>query len=508
MTPLAVPSVKRVSLPQWLPLAAVGLFALVMLRILPTNLDVSWGLTMAEKWLDGARLYIDLIEVNPPATVFLYVMPVVIARHTGLSPEVTANGLIFLGVAVSLGVTGRILSAAKLVPSERVWPLVTIAAALLLILPAQNFGEREHIAVIAILPFLAVSWLRSVRLAPSLQGTLTAGIGAGITAIIKPYFAVAVLFAGVAAALSARSWRVLFALENWIAAAMLAAYVLFVWCIYPVYFAEMMPLLSDVYVPVKEPLAILLVHVGIPLWAITLVILWRRARHEMLRPPLLALLAASAGFAVAYVVQQKGWPYHSYPFLALALLALGSALVATPAQAVLRDRLMGFLTWLWISGLSLYWMSLGGGDPALADSIRAVAPHAKVLSISSQLGSGHPAVRAAGGVWVGRVPSLWVTKGVFMLRARGGLDPAWASRLETYTERDRTMLIEDIAKERPDVILVERAPDTDWLAWALADPTLAAELANYRLDSTIGTVGILIRLGPKSEPPHTRLAPP
>jgi len=492
MSLLTVPTAERVTLPRWLPLAAVILAAAVMLAILPTNPDVSWGLTMAEKWLDGGRLYVDIVEVNPPATMFLYVAPVWLARQIGIAPELTTNAFVLLAVALSLWIAARILHAARLISPQQAWPLLATAAGVLALLPGRSFAEREQIALIAMMPLLAVNWVRAARMAPSWRMALIAGLGAGITSIIKPYFAAAVFCSGLAAALSARSWRVLFALENCVAAAVLAAYFVFVWRVYPVYVTDMMPLLAAVYVPLKEPLGTLLLHEAMPLWVLMLLLLWLLLRTDLLKPPLSLLLAASAGFAVAYVVQQKGWLNHAFPMLALELLTLADATFMTE-----RHKRGSVLATLLIAGVVCFWMIRAEDRSALAAPIRAIAPHAKVLAISPHLTVGHPAVRQAGGVWVSRVSALWITQGVLMIRARGPLEPDLAARLDVYAERDRRMLIEDIVNNRPDVILAQREPEIDWLAWARHDPVLAAELNDYVVAATVDDVAVLRRKGEK-----------
>jgi hypothetical protein len=485
--------VARPALPRWLPLLLVFVLAILVRGMLATNPDVSWGLTMAEKWLDGGRLYIDIVEVNPPATVYLYVPPVVLSHLTGLSAEVFVDVLVLLAAASSLLVSARVVLAGRLLSAEQGWMLVALTAAILVILPARAFAEREHVALIAMLPLLAVNWLRAEHKAPPLWIALVAGIGGGLTAIIKPYFAAAVLCSAAAAAWSARSWRVLFALENLLAAAMLAAYVAFVWLAYPIYFADMLPLLAAVYIPVKEPLASFLLHAAAPLWMLLLLSIWSLARHAVPRPPVSLLLAASTGFVVAYFVQQKGWPNHAYPMLALALLAFGQALMASRAERT-EQYIASFIALL-VTGVTFYWMGIADDRAPLANAIRGISPHAKVLAISPDLTIGHPAVRTAGGFWVSRVSALWITQGALMVRARGNLDPVAAARLDSYAERDRTMLSVDINRNRPDVILAEREPEYDWLAWARSDPLLANDLKPYRLDRTIGDVIILRRIG-------------
>jgi membrane protein implicated in regulation of membrane protease activity len=179
----------RLTLPRWIPLLLVVVLAIVLRHAVAPNLNVSWDLTVADKVLDGKRLYVDVIEVNPPATVFLYMLPALLGRLSGLPAEFFVNVLVFAAAAGSLLLAGRILgpSGVTLGPG---WMLATLVAAAVLILPAVTFGEREHIALIAFLPVLATGIVRARGKTPDWPLMIAAGICGGITAIIKPYFAV------------------------------------------------------------------------------------------------------------------------------------------------------------------------------------------------------------------------------------------------------------------------------------------------------------------------------
>jgi hypothetical protein len=493
MSYLTLPFAERLALPRWLPLALVFGLAVVLRQFVVANADVSWCLTMAEKWLDGARLYVDIVEVNPPATPLLYVLPVVLERLTGLRAEIFVDALVLLAAAASLLLSARILLAAKRIDPAQAWALATLVAAALVILPAQTFGEREQIALITFLPLLAVAAARAERLTLDWRMVVLAGIGGGITAIIKPYFVAAIVCTAAASALCAKSWRVLFALENWIAAALLIAYGVFVLTAFPQFALDMVPLLSAVYLPVKEGVVSFLLHAVTPLWAAILLLTVQLKGRALLKPPYCLLLAASIGFAVSYYVQGKGWPYHSYPMLALALIAYVLAVIEqrrAPDRIQWRVQAAAAVV---LAGLAFHWFNLAEDRSALAAPIKAINPHAKILALSGDLSVGHPITRAVDGAWVGRVSALWITLGAELRRAAGPLDAATEARLKAYMAQDRRMLTEDIAHNRPDVILVQRRPGLDWLGWARSDPRLAGELAAYRPGRTVGDVLILRR---------------
>lgn len=500
MNTLAVRSTVKLTLPRWLPLAFIVVLAVVLRQILVANTDVSWDLTMADKVLDGQRLYVDVIEVNPPATMFLYLMPALLGRLSGLPAEFFVDLLVFLAVGLSLWYSGRILHKGGTIEATDGWLLATVAATVLLVLPAQTFGEREHIAVIAFLPMLAACAVRARGRAVDPMSAVVAGICGGIVVIIKPHFAAAIIFASAAAAVYARSWRPVFALENWIAAGLLAAYAAVVVIAFPQFVHDVLPMVMAVYVPVKADFLRLIVRFATPLWVAALLLIALLKRGAMFKFPYGLLLAASAGFSISYYVQQKGWSYHSYPMLALALIALALAFFdrwhrrPSESGADRIKRLASALAAALIAGTTFLWMNFALDFSALAAPIRAIKPHPKILAISGDIAVGHPLTRAVQGTWVSRVSALWITAGVILRRKNGTLDPQTNARLEAYAARDRAMLTQDIARHRPDVILVDQAlQGFDWLAWANSYRALAAQLKPYRQDRTIDGILILRR---------------
>jgi hypothetical protein len=82
-----------------------------MRHVVAANTDVSWLLIAGERWLDGQRLYSDILETNPPMAVLVYIPGILIARALGLSAEIVVDGLVFAAIALSLAIAARILRA-------------------------------------------------------------------------------------------------------------------------------------------------------------------------------------------------------------------------------------------------------------------------------------------------------------------------------------------------------------------------------------------------------------
>jgi hypothetical protein len=484
-------------LPRWAPFLLVLVAAVVLRGHVVANVDVGWMLTVAEKILDGQQLYVDVIEINPPAAVLLYVPPVAIGRILGVRPETVVDALVLLAACLSIWLAGRVLARARF-PDVDGWRLATLVAAIVAILPAHTFGNRDPIALIAFLPALAVAAVRSRQAPVPPAHAVIAGLSAAATVIIKPHLVLAVLVTAAAAAVCARSWRVLLALENWLAGALVVAYAVAVVIGFPAYVDDLAPMVAAVYV--ARPLPIVELMPSLVLWLVTLAMVFERKRRAVFDPPLCIVVAASCGFALAFLAQNKGWSYHSVPMLSLALLALALAdgwVVAPAAPVAVRPivgRLARTLAAGAVIGATFCWMNLAFDLTAFAERVRRIDPHPRMLAITSDISLGHPLVRELGGTWVGRMCSNWISNGVVLRRRSETLDAATAALLDRYEALDRAMLAEDIRRGQPDVILVQRIR-FDWEAWARSDAALREQLAHYReADSFLG-IAILRRIG-------------
>jgi len=173
---------------------------------------------------------------------------------------------------------------------------------------------------------LAVLAVRAKAMTPGFWSLVAAALGAGAMIVVKPYLIVGFIPAVVGAAYAARSWRVLVALENWIVLATVAVYGAVVVMVFPEFITETVPLVSAVYLPLRNPWTIMVSEfAAVPIWlAACFAIVWLR-RKKIAGWHYGLLLVASAGFMVAFIVQGKGWAYHAYPILALVLIALAFA---------------------------------------------------------------------------------------------------------------------------------------------------------------------------------------
>src|SRR3954470_14181151 len=152
-------------------------FAVTALRLTGgVDSDVASQLQIAQRIHEGARLYRDIVEVNPPLW-FWMALPIdrlaAVLHLEATKILIAAFGLL---VALSLAATDRLLST--IAPPQRASFLV-YAALILAALPWVHVGQREQIVLIGVLPYAALVAARreSRRVSPFLAVPI--GIGAG-----------------------------------------------------------------------------------------------------------------------------------------------------------------------------------------------------------------------------------------------------------------------------------------------------------------------------------------
>jgi hypothetical protein len=496
---LGLPGTKAARQGSWTvtPLhAVVAVFmAAIMLRgVLPFNVDVSWWLIICERMLDGQRLYVDILETNPPMAGLVYMLGVLVARAMHARPGVVTNGLIFLLIAASLALAWRALRFSSL--RERAGGAAAVwATAVLTILPMYDFGQREHLALVMLLPALAVYILRANRERVAPSAILIAGLCAATTMNFKPYFVFGVGFCIVTAAVQARDWRVLFAPENWIAAALVVIHALCIVALYPEYFTLIYPLVHDVYLLLKMPLLFILLTSATTLGLLAvMVVLAVQSRRQKVDVAALVMMAGSLGFAISFFVQGKGWGYHAYPMVALGLLAAGWAITADGDERAGSRRLRAgaMLVVALTFANACHWFNSSVDMRRVQEEVTLIGPRPKILVLSAAAVIGHPMVRELGGTWVSRQEAFWVREVVRRALRDGTIDQATADRLAGYVARERAGLIEDFRKQPPDVVVIDNQ-DSDWGSWAAADPELSALLKAYVSVKNINGIEILRR---------------
>ncbi|WFU44905.1 hypothetical protein QA640_22055 [Bradyrhizobium sp. CB82] len=474
---------------RWFIVGAI-LLAASFIQI-PIVLDPDLGclLTENEKILDGGKIGIDLFEVNSPLSIYMYMPAVKVARMTGIAPEIIVIMMVIIEIAGALFLIDRAAQAAKLGARERTistWSL----ALLLAILPGTVFGQREHMATIALTPFVAITGLRWRGFEPGPVAIL-AGVGAGLAMSIKPFFALVAGLPLILGIVHQRSFRALFTSEGCTAAVIAIGYGVVLVAVFPDYLFTYAPMVADAYLPIRREFGGL-VLVPIAVISVSIAFLRLLAPQELkMGSDAMPWLAASIGGAASFLLQGKGWPYMAF---ALCMFAIAAPLlhIRRPLRAPV---MIGGLATIWIIGL--YLSSPAPGFPPLKGRIQALVKHPRLLTLTDHVGLGHPLVRQIDGTWVGHscAPQLLTAGAIVRQNSSQPTQPEQA-KSDSVIQLERRHLLASLRNDRPDVILVDTyllsSFQFDWLAWANRDPELQMELGHYREVEDVGRVRIFV----------------
>jgi hypothetical protein len=446
----------------------------------PLNGDAAYQLDAARRMLDGAGLYRDLIDLNPPF-IFWLSLPV---AALGLEGEGTIAA--FRAAVIALAGLSLLLAWPAVRGRPAQWAGYLLMA---LGLPLGYFGEREHLLVLMVFPLVAFVAAEAEGPEPAGWRQVAAGLLAALGILLKP-MAVLLLLVLAAARLGAtRTPRSLLRPDLLAATAGGVAGVLATLAFAPAY----LPLVREyggLYRDfARQPLGTLLFR-DLQMWvvwaALAAVIAGGRGLPVHHRVRLLA--GASLALFAAAVSQGKGFGYHYYPALVFAVLTL-LELAASPAQVPggrpVVAKLMACVALVptfWLFG-QVAWTRAEGRSTALADEQARVAaligggPGTRVAIVSARLADAYPVVLRRDYRYVLAFPHAWMATlppeapGIESLRRRYG---------------------QDLERARPEALVV-RGRDSagpgdfrvDYIAWLCADPAVRRALASYVLTSRV-----------------------
>jgi len=332
--------------------------------------------------------------------------------------------------------------------------------------------------VILMLPLFGLLIRRAAGEMPGWTAIIAAGLLAGLTPMIKPYFALGIITACLWLVIRRRDVRCLFMPEAVIAAAMTLFIAAMVWLYLPAYPREVLPLLMEVYAPLRRTLADFIWSTNVQACVASVILLYLAMRGKRVEPATGVLLAGAAGFFIAFLMQGRGWPYHAYPAVALLMLATVFAFaVAETGRSRLYAALAGAAV---LFNLVTYtdFPGAGYGGVRLVTPIRAAVAAPTIMSITSDLTPGHPITTDVSGSWAGTYSSRWITVNAGKLLARKP-DGETKVRLEKWQAYDRQVTNRDLATRRPDIVLVGIG-GYDWRKWIAADAETARLMADYQ----------------------------
>lgn len=486
-----------------------------LLALLPAaGHDQLWFLLMARRWLAGATLYgPEAFDSNPPAIVWLSALPVALGNVLHVPATLPAKLLVTLLQTACALLSLLFLPHAWRKPSRPdAAALVFAAIVLFYVVPARDFGQRDHLVSFLLLPYVlaAADPVRTRHRSPRIAASLLAALAI----CLKPHHALVPLVleaalllvpqqfphlswsfrseakqpaSGLAHAGSASKrtappsswmgWNIrLRSLLRPEPAVLLAAGALSLFTIHhfaPLYFTDAVPITRQVYAAIG--------HLAFPqlLWeAVELCLLAALALWLAFRQPAssgasrLLLLAGAASFA-AYLIQGTGWYYQQLPALSFFGLVLALQLLD-----LVTTHPLALPAWLPTAAAGLVLLALAltahftgypftrdrafafdSPDPALFANLQ---PDTPVAILTTSVDEAMMPIERFHLTWAQRTDNLWLLPEILRAEHPEGQSPRHAPsalQLKALDTLQHRWMVEDLTRWTPELVLIERCQE-------------------------------------------------
>ncbi len=483
------------------------LFAVQVVIRYQSHLDpeIAWQLYAGGRLIDGAALYDDVVEINPPLGLWLSAAVAALASEVGMSSALFLKTALLILTGASVAISARFLAAATDVSATTRHMLTVLIAALMLFLPGTAFGQPEQFAIVLITPWVLLRWNRLIdRSVPWLLAAAV-GLGAALAMWIKPHYAFLLVSIEVTMLFATRNIRTSLRIETLTVVAFGIAYLVIVRTLWSSTLLTTVALYgSRAYIP----------FFGVPVEdvAVQLILPFVLAAIAVVSAPLLSarllllrtlLFVAGATFTCAYVLQ-SGERYQVLPALHFLAFAAGLGVTRVLAGDVSIKTSPWSLASAGGAAMAILAVFVGAsahqsvpyrGTP-FEDVIAAEAPDAKAIFIAStDIADSFPLVSESGLVWASRFPSLWFS-------------PHIATKLDddgrAIDDIARFVLgatIDDLIDFRPDVVFVDQASERSWyreepldyLVFWDTDPRFESFWKGYERRGATGDFGVYVR---------------
>jgi hypothetical protein len=450
----------------------------------PLKDDIAWLLYVTRRWMGGRELYVDMVEVNPPLIVWISAIPSQLATWLNIDTQFVAMPFFIATVLGCAWWAATLLRQAGGLFADRV-PVFAVIGTVLLVVPAGDLGQREHLLVAATLPYL-VLFARSLDGAkPEVKTAVLAGICAGLGCALKPRYAgVFVVLEGLALLRGLRPWRPM----SVAAGATLAGYAGLVLLICPAYLRRAVPLALALYGATDVPFGQLLLDSARLIFgeAVAIFLCWVRWEKLRERNLLLTLLVFAVTSTVICFIDGKDWFYHRLPATVVTILALVcwgvSILIYRPALER-RTRLPVIA-----AGIAMVVFLVAAFQRLEPEVVLAVEPdhstvtqledlirkeHARTyIAFSEWIALGFPVVNNTGVTWTSRFDSMWALKGEL-----------WRARFDPKASTEwpiRRWVTHDFITGCPDLAVVDTREGVNYIAvLSASDPAFRRAWQRY-----------------------------
>ena len=305
----------------WLPLLVLCLLSYWIQINVYLRDDIAIISHTAAQMLLGQTYAHGIIEPNPPMIFYLNFLPVIISKMGGVKIIYAFRAYVITLILVSVVCSHYLFKILFQLNTSLIYIMSYALACILLFLPVNDFGQREHFLLILSMPYFLLAACRLQNKVINQSIAVCIGIMAGIGFSIKPFFVPTLLLIELLFVYRNKNVLGWVRVESLIAIAMVVLYGLSVIVFYPDYLHIVLPLWMPFYsgrYSQSWTTIISFPYFIFPFVAIALSCFTQRIEQYSTIKIIFSL--AMIGFVISFLIPRVAWYYHVLPAFSIACL--------------------------------------------------------------------------------------------------------------------------------------------------------------------------------------------
>lgn len=307
----------------WLPSFALIMFAMFLQSNLLLHSDVIYLMHASQLLLAGGSYAKDFFETNPPLILYLYAPIIFFAKISGINKlyifQFYVLSILLVSIACCVYLSNKLFR-------QKYFSLLVLYLLIysLFFAYVHEFGQREHLLLPFILPYVFLCALRLENIKIPTTVTLLIGLFAGIGFSLKPFFLVPLIFIESYLVWDKRGLRILYRAEIFALLCVMISYLAIVLMFHMDYIKIVLPFVYRLYFPgVQKSWLELLNNLHLFFCFLTMVFYFSLYRFCHYQKLYRILALAVIGLIIAYFIPRTNWFYSILPAFFVAHILLG-----------------------------------------------------------------------------------------------------------------------------------------------------------------------------------------
>lgn len=286
--------------------------------------DAAYLMSGAEHLLNGQSMSEYFFDSNPPMCYMIYA-PALLLQNIGIAPYKVITVYSFILILINLCLCQLLIKHDQSL-SLRTKNILMTGIALSITLPAAlEFGQKDHLILIGIIPFILMQYQLLNRMnIPILLGLAVAFFSVPLI-LIKPHYGLLPTALILMRAIHSKNIKA-FIRPDFIALAVGSiAYIIFIALYTPDYIENILPVIMDIYVNMHSDQSLGLYKTAISFIALCIfigVIAWAQHKNDEEKRLNLFFIAMALLSTIPFILQNKGFSIHLYPAFGLIIISL------------------------------------------------------------------------------------------------------------------------------------------------------------------------------------------